>query len=87
MGPATAWEDNDSAGGARSGVPLVDFRLLCHMVGIFLVWMGHFFLLYHWLFYKGGGTSGIPLGISVLILAPICYTLGIPLRLIKPRGT
>ena len=43
-------------------------------LGRVLVWAGHFFLigvpvlfvLYHLLFYRGGGTSGVPLALSIM---------------------
>lgn len=54
-----------------------------YVIGRLLVWGGHFFLMgvpilfivYHVLFYKGGGTSGIPLAFSIMF-SPVLYVPG-----------
>jgi hypothetical protein len=57
------------------------------ILGGFLVGLGHFFLLgvpilfvvFHVLFYSGGGTSGVPLAFSIII-SPVFYVLGFIIR-------
>jgi hypothetical protein len=53
-------------------------------VGTLFMWLGHFFLIgfpllflvLHFFFYRGGGTSGVPLGLSIFMAAPVSYTIG-----------
>lgn len=64
-----------------------------YIIGNLLVWLGHFFLLgfpvlfvlFHLLFYRGGGTSGVPLGLS-LFMAPFFYVPGFLLRAMGARN-
>lgn len=60
--------------------------------GNLLVWLGHFFLVgfpvlffvFHILFYRGGGTSGVPLGLSVIV-SPLFYLPGFIVRALARR--
>jgi hypothetical protein len=65
---ADGWKPSETPVAAARGPSLL------YLFGRMLVWAGHFFLigvpvlfvLYHLLFYRGGGTSGVPLAFSIM---------------------
>ncbi len=68
---------------SQTPVAVVRSESWLYLLGRLLVWAGHFFLmgvpvlfvLYHLLFYRGGGTSGVPLAFSIMF-SPVLYVPG-----------